>query len=80
MSERVLRAINATFSCADVAGGNIRVEDPDEDMDVFGATLDSTDMNLENFQYLADNEESRDSEESARSTVTVSQADEHDDS
>lgn len=64
----------------DVAGGNIRVEDPDEDMDVFGATLDSTDMNLENFQYLADNEESRDSEESARSTVTVSQADEHDDS
>jgi len=49
-------------------------------MDAFGATLDSTDMNLENFQYLTDNDENRDSEESTRSMVIVNQVDEHDES
>ncbi|EZA58012.1 Protein EMSY [Ooceraea biroi] len=70
-------------SMQDDAGSNTRVEDPDEDMDVFGATLDSTDMNLENFQYLADNNaESREraSGEPIRSVVIVNQVDEHDDS
>jgi hypothetical protein len=67
-----------TFSCVGNIEDNIRVEDPDEDMDAFGATLDSTDMNLENFQYLTDNDENRDSEESTQSMVN--QIDEHDES
>jgi len=49
-------------------------------MDAFGATLDTTDINLENFQYLVDNDDSHVLEESMRSIVTINQVNEHNDS
>lgn len=72
-------AFNALLYVDD-AGSNIRTEDSDENMDAFGATLDTTDINLENFQYLVDNNDSHVLEKSTRSMVTMNQVNEHDDS
>ncbi|XP_012225893.1 BRCA2-interacting transcriptional repressor EMSY [Linepithema humile] len=78
--EILARQKQLTNTMQDDAGSNIRVEDSDENMDAFGATLDTTDINLENFQYLVDNDDSRILEESARSMMTINQVTEHDDS
>ncbi|XP_077259047.1 uncharacterized protein LOC143895618 isoform X2 [Temnothorax americanus] len=60
---------------------DIRIpEKPDEDMDAFDATLESTNKNLQSFQYRVDNDENHDLEKSSRSMVTVNQMDKHDDS
>ncbi|KYM99462.1 Protein EMSY, partial [Cyphomyrmex costatus] len=57
-----------------------RIEKPNESVDTFDATLESTNKNLQSFQYLTDNDENRDLEKSSRSMVTVNQMDEHDNS
>ncbi|KAG5330447.1 EMSY protein, partial [Acromyrmex charruanus] len=55
---------------------DVRIEKSDENVD----TLESTNKNLQSFQYLADNDENNDLEKSSRSMETVNQMDEHDDS
>lgn len=42
--------------------------------------LESVNKNLQSFQHLVDNDESRDLEKSSKSRVTVNQIEEHDDS
>ncbi|XP_011863521.1 PREDICTED: protein EMSY isoform X2 [Vollenhovia emeryi] len=59
---------------------DIRIEKSNEDVDAFDETLESTDNNLQSFQYLVDNDENHDLEKSSRSMVTVNQMDEHDNS
>ncbi|KAG5326703.1 EMSY protein, partial [Acromyrmex heyeri] len=55
---------------------DVRIEKSDENVD----TLESTNKNLQSFQYLVDNDENNDLEKSSRSMETVNQMDEHDDS
>ncbi|XP_011058679.1 PREDICTED: protein EMSY [Acromyrmex echinatior] len=59
---------------------DVRIEKSDENIDTFNATLESTNKNLQSFQYLMDNDENNDLEKSSRSMETVNQMDEHDDS
>ncbi|XP_018365284.1 PREDICTED: BRCA2-interacting transcriptional repressor EMSY isoform X3 [Trachymyrmex cornetzi] len=59
---------------------DVRIEKSGENVDTFNATLESTNKNLQSFQYLVDNDENSDLEKSSRSMVTVNQMDEHDDS
>lgn len=59
---------------------DIRIEKPSEDIDAFDATQESTNKNLQSFQYLVDNDENRDLEQSSRSMITVNQIVEHNDS
>ncbi|XP_011630268.1 BRCA2-interacting transcriptional repressor EMSY isoform X1 [Pogonomyrmex barbatus] len=60
--------------------GNIRVEKSDEDANILNTKTFELTKNLQNFQYLMNNDENCDLEKSSRSLVTVNQIDEHGDS
>lgn len=68
------------MSFTDDVEDDIRIERSDEDMDAFDATQESTNKNLQSFQYLVDNDENHDLEKSSRSMVTVNKMVEHNDS
>ena len=72
--------MKSLYSIIDDVEDDVRIEKSDENIDTFNATLESTNKNLQSFQYLVDNDENSDLEKSSRSVVTVNQMNEHDDS
>jgi len=68
------------MSFTDDVEDDIRIERSGEDIDAFDTTQESTNKNLQSFQYLVDNDENHDLEKSSRSMVTVNKMVEHNDS
>jgi hypothetical protein len=59
---------------------DVRKKKPNENMDVFDVTLESTNKNSQSFQYPVDNDKNCNLEKSSRSIMTTNQMNEHDDS